>query len=307
VVGSLNMDIVTRVHRFPVPGETLHAIDTSFHAGGKGANQAVAAAKLGASVAMVGGVGSDAFGGELVNSLADCAVDTSSVQRLSQASTGIALITVDDAGRNSILISAGANVQFTFPAAHEDATFDRLWQDCHAVLLQHEIAPEVTEQAVHFAAARGIRVLYNPAPAAPIPSHLLAKIDVLVLNEHEASMMTGQPVVDFESAHVAAATLRLRGARAVVLTLGARGLVYQDREGVRLEHPAFPVITIDTTAAGDTFIGALAVALVENQEMPAALAFASAAAALSVTKIGAQSSVPNRHDVELFLQHNPVK
>jgi len=306
VVGSLNMDIVTRVHRFPIPGETLHAMDTTFFPGGKGANQAAAAARLGASasVAMVGAVGADAFGKELTHTLSQDGINVCGVHVLPDVATGVASITVDADGRNSILVSAGANVRFRWQdaAAAKDA-----WDGCHVVLLQNEIAPETLEAAILSCAERGIRVLYNPAPAAHIDALLLRSVDTLILNEYEAEVVTGIVVSDDASAEQAATALVDRGVRQSIITLGENGLLYRDRDGTILRLPAFSVHVVDTTAAGDTFIGAYAVAVVEGQPLEEALKFASAAAALSVTRAGAQSSIPTRDEAEAFLERQGKK
>lgn len=301
VVGSLNMDIVTRVQRFPIPGETLHALNTSFFPGGKGANQATAAARLGisASVAMVGAVGGDAFGRELTQTLSQDDINVSGVQVVPDVATGVASITVDAAGRNNILVAAGANVAFHWREAAEAA---EAWLGCKVVLLQNEIAPNTLEAAILSCAEQGIRVLYNPAPAAQIDDLLLRSVDTLILNEYEAQVVTGIVVSDDASAEQAASVLSNRGVRQTIITLGENGLLYRDSSGTMLRLPAFAVHAVDTTAAGDTFIGAYAAAIVEGQSVEAALRFASAAAALSVTRDGAQSSIPTRAEVAAFLE-----
>lgn len=301
VVGSLNMDIVTRVQRFPIPGETLHALNTSFFPGGKGANQATAAARLGisASVAMVGAVGGDAFGRELTQTLSQDGINVSGVQVVPDVATGVASITVDADGRNSILVSAGANVAFHWREAAEAV---ETWDGCQVVLLQNEIATKTLEAAILSCAEQGMRVLYNPAPAAQIDDLLLRSVDTLILNEYEAQVVTGIVVSDDASAEQAASVLSNRGVRQTIITLGENGLLYRESSGTMLRLPAFTVQAVDTTAAGDTFIGAYAAAIVEGQAAAAALRFASAAAALSVTREGAQSSIPTRAEVAAFLE-----
>lgn len=304
VVGSMNMDIVARVERFPEPGETMHALDTRFLAGGKGANQAVAAARAGAATALLGAVGMDAFGRDLVARLAHSHVDTQGILQVAEASTGTASITVDAQGRNMILLAAGANQHFTWEQVawtKASSTAD-VWNGCKAVLLQHEIASDTNRQAVLECAKRGIPVFYNPAPAMPIDANLLSLIDTLILNEHEAQVLTHVPVSDENSANQASAEFLRQGVKSVIVTFGDRGCVYRDRQGRKLYQPAFSVQTVDTTAAGDTFIGAYAAQIVKGVDAETALKFASAAAALSVTKTGAQASIPTLEQVETFLK-----
>jgi ribokinase len=308
VVGSINMDIVTRTQRFPEPGETLQAKDTSFHSGGKGANQAVAAAKLGAAVAMVGAVGDDPFGHVLRTELTSAGIDTSAVRMVPGASTGIASITVDDKGRNAILVTAGANARFHL----EDVVGGGVWDGCEMVLLQNEILPETTIATMRHFDARGIRVVYNPAPVTPLPKDVLPHVDTLVVNEIEASRLTGFEVTNLASAVTAAETLMHFGARNVVLTMGGNGSVFagKEAEGV-LYVPSVKVDVVDTTAAGDTFIGAFAAALCAQAasgegNIAEVLRFATAAAALSVTKPGAQPSIPSLADVQLFLASHDI-
>ena len=298
VVGSINMDIVTRTERFPTPGETLYASSTGFYPGGKGANQAVAASRLGANVAMIGAVGGDAFGVDIVRGLSRDGIDTRGVITVSEAATGVAIITVNAQGENSILLSPGANVQFSAAAVNANAL---PWDQCRVVLLQNEIAPVTNRNVILKAAERGIRVFYNPAPAFPMDDEVLMCIDTLVLNEHEAGVISGISVEDERSAESAVNALIERGARSVVLTLGSQGVLYRGGIGAPIRLPAFQVAATDTTAAGDTFIGALAVSVMEGKPMEDALRFAQAAAALSVTKQGAQSSIPSRRLVKSFL------
>ena len=313
VVGSINMDIVTRTERFPKPGETLQAQETSFHPGGKGANQAVAAARLGATVAMVGAVGEDPFGHALQTELTSFGIDTSTVRILPGASTGIASITVDDKGRNTILVSPGANAGFRLAdVVHHQA----VWDGCKMVLVQNEILPETTTSIIHYFDAHGIRVLYNPAPVTPLTDNVLAHVDTVVVNEIEGSQLTSLIVTDTQSAVTAARRLLNFGAKNVVLTMGAKGAVFVSKTQA-LYVPSVEVDVVDTTAAGDTFIGAFAAAVSTRVEIrpPAqsaevdvadALRFATAAAALSVTQPGAQASIPSLNDVNFFLASHDI-
>lgn len=300
VIGSINMDIVTRTERFPEPGETIHANNTVFHPGGKGANQAVAAARLGADVAMVGAVGDDAFGRALRSELTSNDINISCVRCIADASTGIASITVDKAGRNTILVSSGANTRFSL----EDAVVDeRIWDNCQLVLLQNEILDETTYSAVRQCKAMGIRVVYNPAPMRTLHADMLQYVDVLVVNEIEASALAGEQVTDVESAVTSGRTLMESGCGSVIVTLGGSGCVFINREKA-LYVPAIPVDVVDTTAAGDTFIGAFAAASRSHATMEDVLSFATGAAALSVRRHGAQPSIPTLHEVRaVLIQH----
>jgi ribokinase len=302
VVGSLNMDIVTRVHRFPAPGETLQASKTQFSPGGKGANQAVAAARMGASVVMAGGVGNDSFGVELKETLATSSVDIRGILQQSDT-TGIADITVDENGQNTILISGGANMAYSWEEASSVLKQLHLFDGCKIALFQNEIAMQTNEDAIRDLAKRGVRIFYNPAPAIPVGNHcdVFSLIDILILNEHEAEVLTGVKVEDDSSAGYAARKLLTLGVGSVILTLGSKGLFYLDKGGMEIEMPAFPVKVVDTTAAGDTFIGSFAAAISAGKPVGEALQIGSAAAALSVMKPGAQVSIPTRADVDSFL------
>jgi len=293
VVGSLNMDLIVRSPRIPRPGETI--LGGTFHTapGGKGANQAVAAARLGGTVAMVGRVGSDAFGDQLLGSLAADGVDAAHVARDS-AATGIALITVDDAGQNSIVVASGANAHLS-PADVDGAA--SAIAAAGVLLLQLESPPETALRAAELARAHGATVVLNPAPARALPDALLKLVDVLVPNESETSLLTGLPVGDVAQAEAAAEALLRLGVGAVILTLGARGALLAHAGGVEAVPP-FPVTPLDTTAAGDAFLGALAVALAEGRPLAEAARWGNAAGALATTRLGAQPSLPTRQEIE---------
>ena len=299
VVGSLNMDLVIRTPRFPGPGETI--IGSAFHTipGGKGANQAVAAAKLGAQVIMVGRVGDDAFGDQQLANLSQLGIDVSRIQRDPKAATGVALIVLDEQGQNSIILAPGANMRLTL--ADLEAAEDAL-ASAAILVLQLEIPQKVVEQAIKAARAHGVVVLLNPAPGRRLPPTLLSQVDVLIPNESETALLTGTEVNDIESARRAAAKLRAAGVGTVILTLGGRGALLL--EGQKATHvPGYRVDVVDTTAAGDAFVGGFAVALAEGQDLAQAVRLANAAGALAVTKLGAQPSLPTRSEVEAFLRN----
>ncbi|QJC52578.1 ribokinase [Paenibacillus albicereus] len=296
VAGSINMDIVSRVGCFPVPGETLAGRGTSYHPGGKGANQAAAAARAGAACSMLGAVGSDPFGDALVASLEDAGVGVQSVLT-KDGTSGLAIITVSDSGENHIVLSEGANGRLSA----EDALAEADWSGVYAVLLQNEIPWATNEALLRAASEAGVRVWLNPAPARDVPAELLPLLDTLIVNETEAAAVSGLPVSGVESARAAADELLARGARRVVVTLGEQGCFCADASGLRLCVPACAVEAVDTTAAGDTFIGAFAAASAAGTDTESALRFAAAAAAIAVTRSGAQGSIPSRDEIEAFL------
>ena len=286
VVGSLVLDHVVRVARFPVAGESLPATGFATYPGGKGANQAVAAARLGASVAFVGKVGRDAAGETLRRALAGAGVDLEGLQE-AEGSSGAALIALDPGGQNTICVALGANLELraeNVPSLSADA-----------VLAQLETDPSAALGAMSLDAH--VRIL-NPAPPRDVPEAIWSLATVVTPNEHECAHFTGIEPTDAASAERAAAWFRDRGAAQVAITLGARG-VWCAEAGLL---PAFPVEAVDTVGAGDAFNGALAVALAEGQGFGEACRFASAAAALSVTKPGAQGGMPTRAQVEALIR-----
>jgi ribokinase len=300
VVGSINMDLVARSARIPHAGETVIGGDFRTVPGGKGANQAVAAARLGAQVSMLGRVGVDAFGSLLLDNLSNSGVDTTSIGRNVQAASGIALIMVDDAGMNSILVAPGANMLLS-PADMDAA--EEVIALAQVMLLQLEIPLETVMRAVQIAHAHGVKVVLNPAPAPPgcLPPELTCLVDVLAPNEFEAALLTGLPVDNDEQVRAAAAALRAKGAANVIITLGGRGALLASGEGFQ-HFPAFPVKPVDTTAAGDAFVGSLGAALAEGRPLAEAMRWGSAAGALSTTRKGAQPSLPQRSEVEALLR-----
>ena len=297
VVGSLNMDLVIRSPRMPLPGETI--IGGEFHTvpGGKGANQAVAAARLGAQVSMVGRVGQDAFADALLENLAADGVVHTHVGQDEVAATGVALIVVDEAGEHSLVVASGANMRLS-PADVNAA--EATIADSKTLLVQLESPLETVARAVEVARAHGVIVILNPAPARSLPAELLEQIDVLIPNESETVLLTGMPVDDLGEAEAAAGRLRQLGVGTVILTLGDRGALLARESGAEV-FPAFDVSPVDTTAAGDAFVGGLAVALAEGRALAEAVRWGNAAGALATTMLGAQTSLPTREALEKML------
>jgi len=295
VVGSLNADLVVRAPRFPRPGETISGEDLQVIPGGKGANQAVAAARLGAHVSMLGRVGRDNFGGFLLDNLKSNNVDSQLVQR-DDASTGTAIIVVDADGQNSIVLSPGANGK-VFPLDVEHASFSTF----DLLLLQLEIPIPTVLRAAQLARQNGVRVLLNPAPAKELPDEMIALADFLIPNETELSLLTGMEVRDVPSAEAAAKKLLERGAQNVIVTLGSKGALIVNKQTSKLVD-TFNVDVVDTTAAGDAFIGGFAVALDSASLLADAVRYGCACGALATTKFGAQPSLPTKDEVEKIIR-----
>ncbi|HEK0905801.1 TPA: ribokinase [Pseudomonas putida] len=289
VVGSLNMDLVARAERLPRGGETL-AGDSFFTVpGGKGANQAVAAARLGASVAMVGNVGDDAYGQQLRHALESESIDCQAVGVCAGVSSGVALIVVDAASQNAIVIIPGGN-GLLIPESVQ--RFDALLQNAGVIICQLEVPPATVAWTLARGRELGKTVILNPAPATgPLPREWFAHIDYLIPNESEAEALTGLPVNDIDSARQAAERLREWGAGKVIVTLGAEGALFVSEHGSR-HFPATKVKPLDTTAAGDTFVGGFAAGLACGLEEGEAIVRGQRAAAISVTRAGAQPSIP---------------
>lgn len=295
VFGSLNMDLVARVPRLPLPGETLAGDRFTTSPGGKGANQAVAAAKLGAETILIGRVGNDGFGQELVTHLKRCGVDTEAIATDPTTSTGIAQILVDDAGQNQIVIVGGANQTV---GDRELRQLEAQLTQSQLLLMQLEIPLGPVIAASQRAKAAGVTTILDPAPApAQLPEALYQTIDILTPNETEASRLVGFPVTDPDSAAIAAETLQGRGIPTVIITLGDRGSLCATPTE-QFWTPAFPVTAVDTVAAGDAFNGAIAVARQENQPWRDAVRWASMAAAIACTQSGAQGALPSRRTVD---------
>ena len=297
VVGSLNIDLVTHTERIPAPGETVLGGDLATVPGGKGANQAVAAARLGAQTAMVGQLGDDGFAAQLRQSLAADNIDAQHVTT-ADAATGVALIVVDADGQNSIVVASGANMRVT--PADVDAAAETI-VNADVLLLQLEIPLDSVKRAAEIAHANDVTVILNPAPAQPLPADLLALVDILVPNESETATLTGLPVESEAELTTAANALRAFGIETVLLTLGERGVLLADSDGIQL-FPAFRVDSVvDTTAAGDAFLGGFATAMAEGSSVAKAVPWGCASGALAVTKAGAQPSLPSRDDVQELL------
>jgi len=295
VVGSLNADLVVRASRFPQPGETISGDDLQVIPGGKGANQAVAAARLGAHVSMLGRVGKENFGDFLLTNLKLNHVDSQLVQR-DDASTGTAIIVVDSNGQNSIVLSAGANGKVsTADVEHASFLHHKL------LLLQLEIPLPTVLRAAQRAKENNVRVILNPAPAKEVPDELTALTDFIIPNETELSLLTGMEVNDIQSVEKAAHVLLQRGAQNVIVTLGSKGaLIVTSASAQATPVDTYPVNVVDTTAAGDAFIGGFAVAL-DSSSLLDAVRYGCACGALATTKFGAQPSLPTKEEVGAIL------
>ena len=297
VVGSLNMDLVTRASRLPRAGETLIGQTFTTVPGGKGANQAVASARLGADVSMIGCVGTDAYGIQLRDALLVEGIDCRAVSTV-EGSSGVALIVVDDTSQNAIVIVAGSNGELT-PASLQ--AFDTVLQVANVIVCQLEVPMATVGYALKRGRELGKTVILNPAPAsAPLPAEWYASIDYLIPNESEAGALSGVTVDSLDSARLAATRLIQAGAGKVIITLGPQGVLFSD--GQVFEHLVAPKVkAVDTTAAGDTFVGGFAAALANGESEAEAIRFGQVAAALSVTRAGAQPSIPTLHDVQGFV------
>jgi ribokinase len=297
VVGSSNADMVIKAPRIPSPGETVLGGDFSLIPGGKGANQAVAAARLGAHVTFVARVGRDPFGEQAVEGFQAEGIDTSYVVRDPEASHGVALILVDQHGENAIAVAPGANSRL-LPADVDRA--EPAFEACDLVLLQLEVPLPAVERAVELARRHGKTVLLNPAPSQALPDRLLSQVDLLTPNETEAEMLLGGGEAGLAGVAATAEELLRRGVGRVVVTLGKEGIFVVGRDE-QYHLPGRKVKVVDTTAAGDAFSGALAVWLAEGADFRTAARTAIAASALSVTRLGAQASLPTRAEVEAML------
>ncbi|MBW3165118.1 ribokinase [Ferrimonas balearica] len=294
VLGSINVDHLLQVDHFPRPGQTLTANQYDIVAGGKGANQAVAAARLGATTTMIGCVGEDAIGAQMVAQFGADGIDTAAIDTVPGQNTGLAMIYVDSQGENNIGIWPGANAALS--PERVLAHHDRI-TDADLLLLQLETPVESLEQAAELARASGTTVVLNPAPARDLPDSLLRHVDIITPNETEAEQLTGIAIDSLDDADRAAQALHQRfGIKTVMITLGKRG-VWLSEAGEGRPIPGFVVDAVDTTAAGDTFNGGMVTALLEGQPLAEAVRFGQAAAALSVTRMGAQSSIPTRDEV----------
>ena len=295
VIGSSNTDMTVTSSVLPKPGETVLGNDFRMGPGGKGANQAVAARMLGGDVAFVCKVGKDMFGDNAVNHYKDCGLDTSHII-LSDKPSGVALITVDSKAENSIVVASGANADFS--EADIDSVAD-LIRSSGILLLQLEIPVPAVVRAAEIAFNAGVKVILNPAPAAPLPEKLLKYVSILIPNETEASTLSGIDITDLKTAETAARKLQGLGVGEVIITMGSRGAVVCD--GATTFVPARKVKAVDTTAAGDTFCGGVCVALSEGKDLLESVRFATAASSIAVQRHGAQESVPSREEVDNVL------
>jgi ribokinase len=302
VIGSSNTDMIIQVERLPKPGETILGGKFTSAAGGKGANQAVGAARAGGEVTFIARIGQDVFGEKALAGFAGDNINVDYVVRDGTAPSGVALIFVGKRGENSIAVASGANGQLS-PLDVRRAK--KLFDQSSVVLLQLETPLKTVEAAAHLASAAGARVILNPAPAQTLPLSLLKRIYLLTPNENEAELLTGIVVKDKSTAANAAEKLRTMGVENVIVTLGARGAYVAVKyfDGM---VPGYPVKAIDSTAAGDIFNGSLAVALAEGKSLIEAARFATAAAAVSVTRLGAQASAPSRAEIEEMLATGKV-
>lgn len=303
VLGSVNADHVLRVPHFPRPGETLTGHSYQVVPGGKGANQAVAAARLGAEVSFIARIGDDAIGRQMKAGFGADGIEVSAVEQDERLPTGIAIIYVSDEGENSIGLSTEANgaLDTAMVRRHE-----ALIAGAHTLLLQLEVPLDSVLEAARLARAHGTRVVLNPAPAQPLSAELLALVDLITPNQTEAELLTGVKVTDEASAAQAAARFHQMGIADVMITLGSQG-VYCSNGRQQVLIPGFQVEAVDTTAAGDTFNGALLAAELAGASFQDAVRFAHGAAALSVTRFGAQSSIPVKQEVDTFLQSQAVQ
>ncbi len=297
VVGSSNTDMIIKVPRIPKPGETIIGGTFATAAGGKGANQAVAAARAGGDVVFIARVGTDIFGEQAVKGFEQDGINVDRVLRDPDEPSGVALIFVDDKGENSIGVASGANARLSVDdlAAGRDAI-----RGAAILLMQLETPQETVKAAAQMAHESGTQVILNPAPAQPLDDEIFRSVSILTPNESEAELLTGVAVTDTGSAEKAARALLGKGVGSVVVTLGSRGALLVTADAVEAV-PGYAVTAVDATAAGDVFNGTLAVALAEQRPLRDALRFANAAAALSVTKLGAQPSAPRRAEIESLL------
>jgi len=298
VIGSLNMDLVINTPRIPQMGETITGSGFMVNPGGKGANQAVAVAKLNGNIYMVGCVGDDFFGKDLLKNLSENGVNVSNIKIIEGASTGIAIIVLKE-GDNFIILDSGANYCIT--QKHIGECHD-LIKRSSLIIVQLEIPFDVVEKAVNVAKEYKVKVLFNPAPAKNISDNFLSKIDIILLNETESELITGIHIRTIDDAKETLKFLRNKGILQVIITMGSNGVVYNS--GERLEYkPAYPVKDVmDTTAAGDSFIGAFAVAITNGLGIDEAVDFAIAASAITVTKKGAQVSLPTLNEVNKLIK-----
>ncbi|MGP4078750.1 ribokinase [Pseudalkalibacillus sp. R45] len=298
IVGSINMDIVTYVKNHPQIGETIKSQGVSYHPGGKGANQAVSASLSGSKITFIGAIGSDHFQVALINSLEQYGISADHILKM-EGSSGLAFIIVNEKGENTITICEGANGKLI--PEEVSSVLGKIEEEPKAILLQNEIPIKTNMYLLEYARLHGMKTYYNPAPATKMPREYLSLIDVLMVNESEASHLTGQKVDDAGSAGLASKSLIRAGVNEVIITLGEKGSVYRSADGEKYHIPAYPVQPLDSTAAGDTFIGAFITKQLQGNSAESAIKYASAAAAMACVKYGAQESIPNETEVEAFI------
>ncbi|WFA10405.1 ribokinase [Tissierella sp. Yu-01] len=295
VVGSMNMDLVIKTDEIPKVGETLLGHELLQIPGGKGANQGVAIAKLGNDITFLGKVGRDSFGDELLASMKNAGVDIGHIER-EDTSTGIAVINVDKYGRNNIVVIPGANamVDKEYLGRHL-VTFE----EADIVVFQLEIPLETVKEGLRIAKESEKITILNPAPAMELDDEIISNIDILIPNEHELERMTNVEVIDDESILKASRLLLNKGIKQIIVTLGSKGVLYIDKNGNEF-FKAYNVNVVDTTAAGDSFIGGFLTSFIEDRDIKKAINMGQKTAALAIQKVGAQSSLPNREEVENF-------
>ena len=297
IVGSINTDMIVKVPRIPKPGETILGGKFSTAAGGKGANQAVAAARVGGDVTFIARVGNDMFGKQALEDFESNNINAKYIKTDNAEPSGVALIFVDEKGENSIAVASGANARLS----HRDVTeAEEVIKSADILLMQLETPMESVKRAAKIAKEAGVKVILNPAPACPLDNTLLSTLYVITPNESEAELLTDISVTDFPSAEKAAFILLDRGVEVAIITMGIKGALIKTRELTKIV-PGFKVNAVDSTAAGDVFNGSLVVAMAEGKTLEETVQFANAAAALSVTKLGAQPSAPKRIEIERML------
>jgi len=299
VVGSINMDLVVRASRIPIPGETVLGRDFGTYPGGKGANQAVAAARQGASVNFIGRVGDDEFGRLLLDELELNGVDVKHVHKDETAATGVALITLNEDGENTIVVASGANHCLSPSNIH---AAESAFSGADLLLLQLETPLDTVAAAAEVASKHGVKVILNPAPAMPLPGEFLSHVDILIPNESETAQLTGLPVDNLSQIERAGRTLVKRGISMVVITLGERGAFQMEADKPTKHIPSYPVDVVDTTAAGDSFVGTFSVAIADGEPLDRAVERGCAAGALAATRLGAQQSIPTRLEIDNLLK-----
>lgn len=297
VAGSINMDLVVWTNRMPKIGETIPGDVFKMIPGGKGANQAVAASRMGAKTTILGCIGQDAFGPSLITSLVGAGVDTNNVKILTDIGTGTATIIVDSSGENCIIVVPGANGLVSPEFLQQ---YDNLFKNAKAIITQFEIPLNSVEYLISLSRKNNIPLILNSAPASVVPEGFFSSVDYLIVNETEASFFTEVEVINIDSGWRAAEKLRKNGAKNVIITMGDEGALLLNEE-IHKIFPAQKVDVVDTTAAGDSFVGGFAAKMVKGDSLINSIEFAVAAGTLAVTKLGAQPSIPSNGEVEAFI------